>query len=168
MDPGSSLRFGRGAGKVMNSAKWLASIAASLGMSMRFALAALALALMFASSAFALEPADLVGAWDSEWANAAGEPVTGGGPLRISLDSSPDSLDGVTPAPGMDGMMNGETLVQPDGSLVWSGRWASVWPEGTTTGTFRFVFSSADTFAGTWSTDDKQVQGAAWVGSRAH
>lgn len=152
--------------RVMKSAKCLSRIAAFLGVLMRFAVAALAL--MFASPAFALEPADVVGNWDSEWANAADEPVTGGGPLRITLDSSADSLDGVTPAPGMDGVMNGETVVQPDGSLVWSGRWASVWPEGTTTGTFRLVFVSETTFSGTWSTDDKQVQGAAWNGARAH
>jgi hypothetical protein len=35
-------------------------------------------------------------------------------------------------------------------------------------GTFRLEFSDANTFTGTWSTNDKQVRGAAWNGRRQH
>jgi hypothetical protein len=64
--------------------------------------------------------------------------------------------------------MNGEISEGEDGALVWSGRWASIWPEGATTGTFRLVFTDANTFNGTWSTDDGVVIDAAWNGQRAH
>lgn len=121
----------------------------------------------FATPALALERSDLIGAWDTQWANAPGVPVDGGGPMRISADSSADALDGVTPAPGMDGVMTGEIEQIANGHLIWSGRWASVWPEGATMGTFRFVFTDANTFTGTWSTDDGEITGAAWNGQRA-
>ncbi|MET0182207.1 MAG: hypothetical protein ABW199_04905 [Caulobacterales bacterium] len=121
-----------------------------------------------AQAASALEPADLVGAWNTQWANAPGEAVSGGGPMTISRDSSEDALDGVTPAPGMDGVMNGEVSKSADGKLVWSGRWASVWAEGATMGTFRFVFTNARSFTGVWSTDDGVINGAAWNGARAN
>jgi hypothetical protein len=126
----------------------------------------LALALMAPAPAFALDRNDVVGEWETQWANASGEAPDGGGPMRISADSNEESLDGVTPAPGFDGVLNGE-ITQQDGALVWTGRWASVWPEGTTLGTFRMVFSDADHFTGTWSTDDGVVAGAAWNGWRA-
>ena len=128
----------------------------------------LALVLMAAPAAYALEPADVVGVWDTQWADATDAPLGDGGPMLVSLDSSPELLDGMTPAPGMDGVMNGEATRQADGTLVWDGRWASVWPEGATMGTFRIVFTDADHFTGAWSTDDKQVRGAAWAGTRAH
>lgn len=127
-------------------------------------------ALAFAACALpasALEPSALVGEWASEWANSAGEAPSGGGPLIIRADSSPDSLDGLTPAPGWDGVMNGEVGLQGE-AVIWSGRWASIWPEGATTGTFRLVFSDANSFTGAWSTDDGEVQNAAWNGRRAH
>lgn len=133
----------------------------------RIALAAVAW-LAVAASAAALEPADLVGAWDTQWANRAGEAPNGGGPLIIRLDDSPDALDGSTPASGWDGVQTGEVAQGPNGSLIWSGRWASIWPEGATMGTFRFVFTDAHSFTGTWSSDDGEIQGAAWNGARAH
>ena len=117
--------------------------------------------------AFALERGDLVGDWQTQWANAAGQAPEGGGPMRVTADSSEDSLDGVTPAPGWDGVMNGEVETSADGALVWSGHWASIWREGTTTGTFRFVFKDSNSFTGTWSSDDGVVAGAAWNGQRA-
>ena len=88
--------------------------------------------------------------------------------MIIRLDDSPDSLDGVTPAPGWDGVQTGEVEPGPNGSLIWSGRWANIWPEGATMGTFRFVFTDAHSFTGTWSSDDGEIQGAAWNGARAH
>lgn len=120
-----------------------------------------------AAPALALERGDLIGAWDSQWADAANEPISGGGPLTIRLDDSADALDGVTAAPGFDGVMNGEIETRADGSVIWSGRWASVWRDTVERGTFRFVFTSADAFAGTWSTDDGRIQNAAWNGGRA-
>ncbi|MBL8530927.1 MAG: hypothetical protein JNK94_04260 [Hyphomonadaceae bacterium] len=120
-----------------------------------------------AASAAALQPADLVGAWETQWANAAGEAPSGGGPLIIRLDGSEGALDGLTPAPGWDGVQTGETAPGPNGALIWSGRWASIWPEGATMGAFRLVFTDADTFTGTWSTDDGSVTDATWNGARA-
>lgn len=120
-----------------------------------------------ATPALALERDDLIGEWQAEWANAPGQAPDGGGVMRLTADTSEDGLDGVTPAPGMDGVMNGEVERDASGALVWSGRWASVWPEGATTGTFRFVFTNADTFTGAWSTDDGEITGAAWNGHRA-
>jgi hypothetical protein len=131
---------------------------------MRVALLALA-ALALVSPAFAIEPSDVVGDWVTEWANQGGEDVSGGAPMRITLDS-PDALDGVYPSPGADGVVYGEATEQADGSLVWSGAWASVWPEGVTRGTFRFEFNDHDLFTGTWSTDDGEVVNAAWNGRR--
>lgn len=119
-----------------------------------------------ASSAFALEAKDVTGAWVTEWSNSADEPISDGAPMRIALDSE-SALDGVWPSPGPDGTIYGEAETQDDGSLVWIGTWANVWPEGVTRGTFRFVFTDADNFTGTWSTDDGDVAGAAWNGHRA-
>lgn len=127
----------------------------------------IAAALIVATPAFALEPSDLIGEWSTQWANAPGQAPDGGGPMRVSADTSPDSLDGVTPAPGFDGVMNGEVTAGKDGVLVWSGRWANIWPEGATTGTFNLVFTDANTFTGTWSTDDGEINAAAWNGQRA-
>jgi len=118
-----------------------------------------------ASPAFAFDRDDVIGEWVTEWANARGEAPTGGGPLIIRADSSPDGLDGVTPAAGWDGVMTGE-VSEENGRVVWSGHWASIWPEGATMGTFRLVFSDADTFTGVWSTDDGDVRDAAWNGRR--
>ncbi len=132
----------------------------------RAAFVALAIAAC-ASPAFAMDRDDLVGEWQTQWANAAGEAPDGGGPMRLSADSAVEALDGVLPAPGFDGVMNGEVEEGANGSLIWSGKWASVWPEGATTGTFRFVFSDANSFTGVWSTDDGQIANAAWNGERA-
>jgi hypothetical protein len=120
-----------------------------------------------AAPARALEPSELVGVWTTEWSNAADEAISGGGPMRVAIDSSEESLDGLIPGPGMDGVMNGEITAGENGAVVWSGVWVSYWPEGATRGTYRFVFTSADVFTGTWSTDDKEVQNAAWNGRRA-
>jgi hypothetical protein len=128
---------------------------------------AVSVALLLSGQAHATEPGDLVGVWTTEWANSPTEPVGPGGPLTISRDSSEGSLDGHTPAAGFDGVMNGEVTPGPNGALIWEGRWASVWPEGATMGTFRLVFTDANTFTGTWATDDKQVRDAAWNGHRA-
>ena len=68
----------------------------------------------------------------------------------------------------MDGVMNGEVASGENGALIWSGTWVSYWPEGATRGTFRLVFRDADTFAGTWSSDDGAVQDARWLGARGH
>jgi len=119
-----------------------------------------------ATPALALEPSDLIGEWQTEWANAGGAAPDGGGPVRIAADSAPDSLDGVIPGAGWDGLMNGE-VTEERGVLVWSGQWVSVWPEGLTRGTFRFVFTDANTFSGTWSSDDGEIVDAAWNGRRA-
>ena len=119
-----------------------------------------------ATPALALERNDLIGEWQTQWANAPGQAPDGGGPMRVSADTSEDALDGVTPAPGFDGVMNGEVEHGANGALVWSGKWASVWPEGATTGAFRFIFSDADSFTGVWSTDDGQIVDAAWNGRR--
>lgn len=132
---------------------------------LRFTLAVLAL-VACATPAFALDRSDLIGEWRTQWANEAGQAPTGGGPMLVRADTSEDSLDGTTPAPGFDGVMNGEVERGAGGALVWSGRWASIWPEGATTGSFRFVFTDADTFTGVWSTDDGAVSGAAWTGER--
>lgn len=127
---------------------------------------AFAVALLFSGQAAALEPGDLVGVWTTQWANAAGQAPDSGGPVRISADSNQDSLDGLIPGPGWDGVMTGE-VKQEDGALVWSGAWVSIWPEGLTRGSFRFVFTSANTFTGVWSTDDGAVREAVWNGQRA-
>lgn len=132
---------------------------------LRTTFAALAFAAC-ATPALAVERNDLIGEWQTQWANAAGQTPDGGGPMRVSADTSEDSLDGVTPAPGFDGVMNGEIERGEGGALIWSGKWASVWPEGATTGTFRFVFADADSFTGVWSTDDGQIANAAWNGQR--
>lgn len=132
---------------------------------MRRLILALALAAM-AAPAMALEPGDLAGDWTTEWADAPDQALSGGGPLEILRGESPDALDGHTPAPGLDGVMNGE-VVEKDGALVWSGVWASVGRDWLTRGTFRFVFTDSDHFTGTWSTDDGEVTGAAWVGRRS-
>lgn len=126
-----------------------------------FALAALSLA----APGFALEPGDVVGEWQTEWANQGGEDVSGGAPMRITLDSA-EALDGVYPSPGPDGVIYGEATERADGVLVWEGTWSTDWPEGATRGTFRFVFTDVDTFAGTWSSDDGEVMNAAWNGRR--
>lgn len=117
--------------------------------------------------AAALEPAELRGEWETQWSNAANEPLSGGGPLLIRLDSGEAALDGVIPAAGMDGVMNGEITHDKSGALIWSGTWVSYWPEGATTGAFRLVFTDADSFTGTWSSDDGAVADAAWNGQRA-
>jgi hypothetical protein len=127
---------------------------------------AISAALVFGGQAFAIEPSDLAGVWTTEWSNAADEAPSGGGPMLVSLDSDDDTLDGMTPAAGLDGVMNGEVSEGPDGALIWSGVWVSNWPEDTVRGTFRLVFTDTNTFTGAWSTDDKQVQGAAWNGHR--
>ncbi|MCR6644383.1 MAG: hypothetical protein NVV62_07645 [Terricaulis sp.] len=132
----------------------------------RIALAAFAW-IALALPAAALEPADLIGTWTTQWGNGGGEAVSGGGPLIIRLDESPDALDGSTPAAGWDGVQTGEVEPGPNGSLIWSGRWASIWPEGATMGTFRSVFSDADTFTGVWSSDDGEIVNAPWNGARA-
>lgn len=119
-----------------------------------------------ASPALALERGDLIGEWQTQWANAAGVTPDGGGPMRVSADTGEDSLDGLTPASGFDGVMNGDVEQGPNGVLIWAGKWASIWPEGATTGTFRFVFTDADSFTGVWSTDDGAVANAAWNGHR--
>ncbi|HYD74055.1 MAG TPA: hypothetical protein VEF55_13030 [Candidatus Binatia bacterium] len=119
------------------------------------------------SPVHALEPSELIGDWDTWWANAPGQEPDGGGPMRISADTHAQALDGVLPAPGFDGVMNGEVEQREDGALVWNGRWASIWAEGTTTGTFSLIFTDAHTFTGKWSTDDGEVDGAAWNGQRA-
>lgn len=122
-----------------------------------------------AAPAAALERGDIVGTWESQWANRPGEPASAGGDrLVIALDTSADGLDGFSGAPGMDGVMNGEIAEGPNGSLIWTGQWASVWRDTTERGTFRFVFTDAHSFTGTWSTADGEVQGAAWNGARAH
>jgi hypothetical protein len=123
-------------------------------------------ALLLSGQAFALEPGDLVGVWTTEWSNAANEPITGGGALQIALDTGGESLDGLLPGPGMDGVLNGDVTVGENGALVWTGTWVSYWPEGATRGPFRMVFTD-DAFTGTWSTDDGTVQDAAWNGRRA-
>lgn len=122
--------------------------------------------LLVSSPALALEGAGLVGDWETQWSNAADEPLSGGGPLLIRPDSGPDRLDGVTAAPGFDGVMNGEVSEQEDGALVWSGAWVSIWPEGATRGTFRFVFTDAQSFTGVWSSEDGEVENARWEGRR--
>ena len=132
-------------------------------------LRALIAAIVFAalaSPAAALDRAAVLGDWETEWANAAGEAPEGGGELIIRADSGEDGLDGLSPAPGWDGVMTGETETQADGSLLWSGRWASIWPEGATMGAFRVVFTGADTFTGTWSSDDGEIVDAAFNGRR--
>jgi|CXWL01.1.fsa_nt_gi hypothetical protein len=126
-----------------------------------------ALGLMLApGAAWAVEPAEVVGGWVTEWANQGGEAVSGGAPMRISLES-PDALDGAWPTPGADGVIFGEAETRADGALVWRGQWAHVWPEGVTRGTFHFVFTDANTFTGTWSTSDGEIVDAAWNGRRA-
>jgi hypothetical protein len=120
-----------------------------------------------ATPAIALERDDLIGAWETQWSNAPGEAPTGGGPMQVSADTSSDGLDGLTPASGWDGVMNGRVEPGADGALIWSGQWASIWPEGATMGTFRFVFTDADSFTGTWSTDDGEISRAVWNGQRA-
>lgn len=122
--------------------------------------------LAIAAPASALEPSDLVGVWTTEWSNAANEPLTGGGALQITLDTGGESLDGLLPGPGMDGVLNGDVSTGDDGALIWTGTWVSYWPEGATRGPFRMVFTG-DSFTGTWSTDDGTVQDAAWNGHRA-
>lgn len=122
--------------------------------------------LAMASPALAAEPADLVGVWTTEWSNAADEPISGGGPLQIALDTGGESLDGLLPGPGMDGVLNGDITTGEDGTLIWTGTWVTFWPEGATRGPFRMVFTG-DSFTGTWSTDDGTVQNAAWNGRRA-
>jgi hypothetical protein len=66
----------------------------------------------------------------------------------------------------MDGVLNGDVTAGENGALVWSGTWVSYWPEGATRGPFRMVFTG-DAFAGIWSTDDGEVQNAAWNGRRS-
>lgn len=133
-----------------------------------FRAAVLACGVLAASpSALALDAADLTGAWETQWSNSASEPLSGGGPLLIRPDSGPDSLDGVTAAPGFDGVMNGEVIAEADGKLVWSGAWVSIWPEGLTRGAFRLVFIDANSFTGTWSSDDGEIENARWEGRRA-
>lgn len=131
------------------------------------AIAAVLAIFVVATPAFALGRDDLIGEWVTQWSNAAGEAPSGGGPMRLSADASNDGLDGVTPAPGWDGVMTGRIESVESGALVWTGQWASIWPEGATMGTFRLVFSDPDTFTGTWSTNDGEVQDAAWIGRRA-
>lgn len=121
--------------------------------------------LAIALPAAALEPAELAGGWMTEWSNAAGQPVDGGGPLTIAAENE-DTLDGHQPAAGQDGVMNGQVGADANGALVWSGQWVSIWPEDVTRGTFRFVFTDADTFTGVWSTDDGEVRNAVWNGRR--
>ncbi|GAM96679.1 hypothetical protein U91I_00299 [alpha proteobacterium U9-1i] len=106
-----------------------------------------------------------MGAWVTETANQGGEAASGATPMQISLDS-PDALDGVSPSPGPDATIYGEAVRQADGTLLWSGTWANVWPEGVTRGTFRFVFADANSFTGTWSSDDGEIKNAPWNGRR--
>ena len=120
-----------------------------------------------ATPALALQREDVVGAWETRWANAQGEAPEGGGALILSRDTSEEGLDGLSPAPGWDGVMTGEVATRADGVLVWNGRWASIWPEGATMGTFQIVFTDANTFNGTWSSDDGEIVNAAWSGQRA-
>lgn len=127
---------------------------------------AISAALLFAGQAQALEPSDLVGVWTTEWSNAANEPLTGGGPLQIALDTGGESLDGLLPGTGMDGILNGDVTAGEDGALIWTGTWVTHWPEGDTRGPFRMVFTG-DAFIGTWSTGDGSVKNAAWNGRRA-
>ncbi|MGE0597437.1 MAG: hypothetical protein AB7P07_13820 [Hyphomonadaceae bacterium] len=117
-----------------------------------------------AAPAFALEPAELAGRWETEWSNGADQPISGGAPMTITLENE-DTLDGLWPSPGADGVINGQVTEEGD-VLVWSGPWVSVWPEGVTRGTFRFVFADANNFTGVWSSDDGEVAGAAWNGRR--
>jgi hypothetical protein len=133
-------------------------------MYMRSALAALAF-LAVATPAAALEPAELAGAWVTVWSNGPELPVDGGGPLAIAVENA-DTLDGHQPAAGQDGVMNGEVSTGENGALIWAGQWVSVWPRDVTRGTFRFVFTDADTFTGVWSTDDGEVKDAIWNGRR--
>jgi hypothetical protein len=128
---------------------------------------AIGAALLLSGQAHALEPGDLAGVWTTEWSNAPTETPSGGGPMLISLDSDNGTLDGMTPAAGLDGVMNGEVNAGENGALIWSGVWVSNWPEDSVRGTFRLVFTGADSFTGTWSTNDKQVQNAVWNGRRA-
>lgn len=108
----------------------------------------------------------VIGEWLTQFANESGGPIVGAGQLRITRDSGLDGLDGVSPAPGWDGVQTGEVEPGPNGSLIWSGRWASIWPEGATMGSFRLIFSDANTFTGVWSSDDGEVVDAAWNGMR--
>lgn len=124
--------------------------------------------LLSAGQAAALELSHVTGEWETEWANAADEPLSGYGPIFVRLDTGADSLDGLNPGPGMDGVMNGEVTAGEDGALVWSGTWVSYWPEGATRGSFRLVFEDADHFEGTWSSEDGVVQNARWHGVRGH
>lgn len=124
--------------------------------------------LLSAGQAAALELSDLSGNWETEWSNAKDEPVNGGGPMIVRLDSGSESLDGLIPGPGMDGVMNGEVAAGENGTLIWSGTWVSYWPEGATRGTFRLVFRDEGHFAGTWSSEDGVVQDARWIGGRGH
>ncbi len=110
----------------------------------------------------------VVGEWITQFSNTGGGPIVGSGLLRITRDSSPDALDGVSPATGWDGVQTGEVAPGPNDTLIWTGRWASIWPEGATMGTFRIVFTDANSFTGTWSSDDGEVVGAAWNGRRLH
>ena len=50
-----------------------------------------------ATPAVALERDDLIGAWETQWSDAPGAAPTGGGPMRLSADTSSDGLDGLTP-----------------------------------------------------------------------
>jgi hypothetical protein len=125
------------------------------------------IALLVSGQAHALEPGDIVGVWTTEWSNAASEAPSGGGPMLVSLDSANGTLDGMTPAAGLDGVMNGDVSEGENGALIWSGVWVSNWPEDSVRGTFRIVFTGADSFTGTWSTNDKQIQDAVWNGRRA-
>lgn len=119
-----------------------------------------------AAPAPALPAQAVVGEWITQFANEGGGPIVGAGRLRITLDSNPNALDGVSPAPGWDGVQTGEVEPGPNDTLIWAGRWASIWPEGATMGTFRLVFTDADTFTGTWSSDDGEIVEAAWNGVR--
>lgn len=133
-------------------------------MYIRAGLAAFAL-MAAAAPAAALTPTDLAGGWTTEWSNAPGQAVDGGGPLTIAAENE-DTLDGHQPVAGQDGVMNGQVSTDAHGALVWSGQWVSIWPEDVTRGTFRFVFTDADTFTGVWSTDDGEVRNAVWNGRR--
>lgn len=127
---------------------------------------AFALSLALCSTpVFALERDDLIGDWNTQWASAAGQEPWDGGLVRISADNMPEGLDGLLPSPGWDGLMSGD-VSEENGAVVWSGRWASVWSEGATMGTFRLVFTSPESFTGVWSSDDAAVVDAAWIGQR--